>query len=54
MSAPGRIIQGSLTVTENKVILSEDVIVYIVVNGIEQANHSIVKKSAQFSTTQLN
>ena len=36
MSASGRIIRGSLTVTESKVILSEDVKVNIVVNGIEQ------------------
>ena len=36
MSAPGRIIRESLTVNENKVILSEDVKVNIVVNGIEQ------------------
>ena len=46
MSAPGRIIRGSLTVTENKVILSEDVIVNIVVNGIEPINHSILKKKS--------
>ena len=45
MSAPGRIIRGSLTVTESKTILSEDVKVNIVVNGIEQFNQSIVKKS---------
>ena len=45
MSAPGRIIRGSLTVTENRIILSEEVKVKIVVNGIEQVNHSIVKKS---------
>ena len=45
MSAPGRIIRGSLTVTESKVIFSEDVKVYILINGIEQVNHSIVKKS---------
>ena len=42
MSAPCRIIRGSLTVTESKVIFSEDVKVNIVVNGIEQINHSIV------------
>ena len=45
MSVPGRIIRGSLTVTESRTILSEDVKVNIVVNGIEQVNHSIVKKS---------
>ena len=44
MSAPGRIIRGSLTVTESKTILSEDVKVNIVVNGEEQVNQSIVKK----------
>ena len=35
MSAPGRIIRGSLTLTESKVILSEDVKVNIVVNEEE-------------------
>ena len=45
MCAPGRIIRGSLTVTESKVIFSEEVKVNIVVNGVEQVNHSIVKKS---------
>ena len=45
MSAPGRIIRGSLTVTESRIILSEEVKVNIVVNGIEQVNQSIVKKS---------
>ena len=45
MSAPGRIIRGSLMVTESRIILSEEVKVNIVVNGIEQINHSIVKKS---------
>ena len=43
MSAPGRIIQGSLTMTESKIILSEEVKVNIVVNGMEQIYHSIVK-----------
>ena len=47
MSEPGRIIRGSLTVTESKVILSKDVKLNIVVNGIEQVNHSIVKKSGE-------
>ena len=47
MSAPGRIIRGSLTVTENTVILSEDVKVNIMVNGIEQVNHYILKKSGE-------
>ena len=45
MSAPGRIIRGSLTVTESRNILSEEVKVNIVVNGKEQINQSIVKKS---------
>ena len=45
MSAPGRIIRGSLTVTESRNILSEEVKVNIVVNGKEQVNQSIVKKS---------
>ena len=45
MRAPGRIIRGSLTVTESSVILSENVKIDVVVNGIEQINHSIVKKS---------
>ena len=45
MSAPGRIIRGSLTVTECRIILSEEVKVNIVVNGKVQVNQSIVKKS---------
>ena len=45
MSAPGRIIRGSLTVAKSRVILSENVKVNIVINGIEQVSHSIVKKS---------
>ena len=47
MSAPGRIIRGSFTVTESKVIFAEEVKVNIVINGIEQSNHSIVKKSGE-------
>ena len=47
MSASGRIIRGSLTATENRIILLEEVKVNIVVNGIEQVNHSIVKKSGE-------
>ena len=43
MSASGRIIRGSLTITESRNILSEEVKVNIVVNGKEQDNHSIVK-----------
>ena len=45
MSAPGRIIRGSLTATESRIILAEEVKVNIVVNGIEQVSQSIVKKS---------
>ena len=45
MSASGRIIRGSLTATESKTILSQEVEVNIVVNGKEQVNQSIVKKS---------
>ena len=45
MSAPGRIIRGSLTAMENKVIFAGEVKVNIVVNGIEQVSQSIVKKS---------
>ena len=45
MNAPGRIIRGSLTVTESRVILSQKIKVNIVLNGIERVNHPIVKKS---------
>ena len=45
MSASGRIIRGSLTATESRNILSEEVKVNIVVNGKEQVNQSFVKKS---------
>ena len=45
LSVPGRIIRGSLTATESRNILSEEVKVNIVVNGKEQVNQSIVKKS---------
>ena len=44
MSAPGRIIRGSLTATESRIILGEEIKVNIVVNGKEQVNQSIVKK----------
>ena len=44
MSAPGRIIRGSLTVAQSRIILSEKVEVNIVVNGKEHVNQSIVKK----------
>ena len=45
MTAPGRIIRGGLTVTENKKKIAEEVKVNITVNGKEQAQESIVKKS---------
>ena len=45
MSAPSRIIRGSLTMTESRIILSQEVKVNTVVNGIERVNDSIVKKS---------
>ena len=45
MSAPGRIIRGSLTVTQSRITLSEKVEVNIVVNGKEQVNQPIVKKA---------
>ena len=45
MSAPGRIIRGSLTVTESRNILANEVKVNIVVNGKEQVNQSFIKKS---------
>ena len=45
MSTAGRIIRGSPTVTQNKITLTEEVKVNIVVNGKEQVNQSIVKKS---------
>ena len=60
MSVPGRIIRGSLTATESRNILSEEVKVNIVVKGKEQVNHSIVKKklkifaAAKFLPTQSN
>ena len=47
MTAPGRIIQGSLTVTDNKKKIVGEVKVNITVNGKEQAQESIVKKSGE-------
>ena len=47
MTAPGRIIRGSLTATESKNIFAGEVIVNITVNGKEQAQESIVKKSGE-------
>ena len=43
MSASGTIIRGSLTATQSKIILTEQVKVNIVVNGKEQVNQSIIK-----------
>ena len=48
MSAPGRIIRGSLTATQSRIILSEKVEVNIVINGKEQVNQSIVKKTRRY------
>ena len=53
MNAPGRIIRGSLTVTESRVILSQEVKVNIVVNGIEHVNHPIVKKSGDICSCSI-
>ena len=50
LSAPGRIIRGSLTATESRNILSEEVKVNVLVNGKEQVNQSIVKKSGDISS----
>ena len=44
MTAPGRIIRGSLTVTKQKKIFAGEVKVNVTVNGKEQAQESIVKK----------
>ena len=48
MSASGRIIRGSLTVTESRNILAEEIKVNIVVNGKEQVNQSIIKKIRRY------
>ena len=48
MSASGRIIRGSVTATEARNILSEEIKVNIVVNGKEQVNQSIVKKIRRY------
>ena len=44
MAAPGRIIRGSLTVTESKNIFAGEVKINITVSGKEQTQESIVKK----------
>ena len=51
MSAPGKIIRESIMATESKAILSQEVKVNIVVNGIELVNHSIVKNGDICSCT---
>ena len=45
MTAPGRIIQGGLTITEQRKIFAGEVKVNVAVNGKEQTLESIVKKS---------
>ena len=45
MSTPGRIVRGSLTATERRIILGEEIKVNILINGKEHAQESIVKKS---------
>ena len=47
MTAPGRIIRGSLTATESKNIFAGEIIVNIMVNRKEHAQESIVKKSGE-------
>ena len=47
MTAPGRIIRGSLTVTEQRKIFAGEVKVNVTVNGKEHAQESIVKKSGE-------
>ena len=54
MSTPGRIIRGNLTVTDSKNILSQEVKVNIVVNGKEQVNQSIVKKSGDICSCTIH
>ena len=53
MTAPGRIIRGSLMATESRNILSEEVKVNIVVNGKKQVNQSIVKKSGDICSCSI-
>ena len=53
MSSAGRIIRGSLTVPEARNILSEEVKVNIVINGKEQVNQSIVKKSGDICSCSI-
>ena len=53
MSAPGRIIRGSLTVTESRNILANEVKVNILVNGKEHVNQSIIKKSGDICSCSI-
>ena len=53
MSAPGRIIRGSLTVTKSINILAKEVKVNILVNGKEQVNQSIIKKSGDICSCSI-
>ena len=53
MSTPGRIIRGSLTVTESRNILANEVKVNILVNGKEQVNQSIIKKSGDICSCSI-
>ena len=53
MSVSGRIIRGSLTATESRNILSEEVKVNIVVNGKEQVNQPIVKISGDICSCSI-
>ena len=50
MSAPGRIIRGSLTANESRNIFSGEVKVNIVLNGKEQVKQSIVKNPGDLCT----
>ena len=54
ISAPGKIIRGSLMATESKAILSQEVKVDIVVNGIELVNHSIVKNDGDICSCAIS
>ena len=53
MSAPCRIIRGSLMATESTNVLSEEVKVNIVVNGKEQVYQYIVKKSGDICSCSI-
>ena len=53
MSAPGRIIRGSLTATERRIVIGEEMKVNIVINGKEHVNQSIVKKSGDICSSTI-